>query len=207
MLSNTDIPSPGCGPRGIPIGETEMKKVMLIGDSIRLGYQSRVAALLAGKAAVTGPEDNCRFSAYTLFNLLDWVTGDDWDVIQWNNGQWDTCHMLDGGIHTPLPTYLDYQKRIASILQKKTKRLIFATTTPVWPEHFASGAARPRRNEDIAAYNRAAVDLLRPLGVEITDLHSVIAGDVKGYISSDMVHLTDTGSDLCAACVTATIRG
>jgi hypothetical protein len=175
-----------------------MKKVILIGDSIRLSYRAKVTDLLTGKATVTGPDDNCRFSAYTLFNLSAWVPDDDFDVIQWNNGQWDTCHMKDGRIHTPLTTYLELQERIASILLQKTKRLIFATTTPVWPEQFAGGSIHPRRNEDISVYNSAATNLLKKLGIEIVDLYSPIAEDIKRYISEDMVHLTEEGINRCA---------
>ncbi|MCK5738210.1 SGNH/GDSL hydrolase family protein [bacterium] len=178
-----------------------MKKVILIGDSIRLSYYEEVAKMLVDSATVTGPEDNCRFSAYTLFNLSSWVPDDDYDVIQWNNGQWDTCYMPDGKIHTPLATYLELQERIASILRKKTKRLIFATTTPVWPEQFTSGSILPRRNSDIKEYNIAATDLLRKQGVEINDLHSVINADIKKYISDDMVHLTEEGVLVAAKCV------
>ncbi len=176
-----------------------MKKVMLIGDSIRLGYQAKVAELLNKSALVNGPADNCRFSAYTLFNLTAWVADSDFDLIQWNNGQWDTCYMPDGKIHTPLATYLEIQQRIATILLKKTKRLVFATTTPVWPEKFTSGAANPRRNEDISEYNHAAANLLRGMDIEINDLYSPIIKDVKQYISGDMVHLTETGNSLCAS--------
>ena len=183
-----------------------MMKVMLIGDSIRLGYQAKVTELLAGKATVAGPGENCRFSAYTLFNLAAWVPDDDYDVIQWNNGQWDTAHMPDGLIHTSLPNYLELQERIARILLKKTKRLVFATTTPVWPEFFTSAARNPRRNEDITAYNRAATDLLSPLGVEINDLYPCVAEDIKRYISSDMVHLTQAGNELCAGRIAAVIN-
>jgi len=184
-----------------------MQKVMLIGDSIRLGYQPRVIELLKHDADINGPRDNCRFSAYTLFNLASWVPDDDFDVIQWNNGQWDTCHMPDGRIHTPLDNYLEIQERIADILLQKTKRLIFASTTPVWPEQFTSGSIHPRRNEDIVAYNNAAVELLGRRGVEINDLHSPIAADVKRYISKDMVHLTEEGNELCAGRIAAMIRG
>ena len=81
-----------------------MKKVMLIGDSIRMGYQAKVADLLAAEAVVTGPEENCRFSSYTLFNLSAWVPDDDFDVIHSNNGQWDTCHMPDGN-HTNMTAW------------------------------------------------------------------------------------------------------
>ncbi len=182
-----------------------MIKALLIGDSIRLGYQPKVVERLRGSARVCGPQDNCRFSAYTLFNLTAWVPDDDFDVIQWNNGQWDTCYMPDGRIHTPLPAYLELQKRIATILLKKTRRLVFATTTPVWPEQFTSGSVHPRRNEDIRAYNSAAKDLLGGFGIEINDLHTPVMKDLQRYISEDMVHLTETGKDLLAGLVAAMI--
>ena len=184
-----------------------MKKVMLIGDSIRLGYQTKVAARLVDEATLTWPDENCRFSSYTLFKLAAWVPGDDYDVIQWNNGQWDTCYMLDGKIHTPLTDYLELQERIATILLKKTKRLIFATTTPVWPEQFTSAPVNPRCNEDIIAYNSSAVARLSRLGIEINDLFSPLAEDVKHYVSKDMVHLTEAGYDLCASRVALAIQG
>lgn len=182
-----------------------MKKILLIGDSIRLNYQPKVIELLKDAALVKGPADNCRFSAYTLFNLSSWAPENDFDVIQWNNGQWDTCHMPDGKIHTPLPVYLEIQERIVNILMKKAKRLVFATTTPVWPEHFTSKAVNPRRNEDIIEYNRAAAELLCKFGVEINDLYSPVMKDLKRYISTDMVHLTEDGKDLCAGLVAGVI--
>lgn len=175
-----------------------MKKVLLIGDSIRLSYQPKVAELLKSKAVVTGPDDNCRFSAYTLFNLPAWAVDNDYDVIQWNNGQWDTCYMPDNKIHTSLPEYLKLQERIVSILKKKAGRLIFATTTPVWPEHFRSMTVNQRKNEDIVSYNSAVTKLLAGLGVEILDLHTPVSANIKCYICDDMVHLTQEGIDLCA---------
>lgn len=183
-----------------------MKKVMLLGDSIRLGYREKVAELLPGRAEVMGPNENCRFSAFTLWGLQSWVPDDDYDVIQWNNGQWDTCHMPDGKIHTPLAAYLEIQERIAAILRKKAKRLVFATTTPVWPEQFEKTAVHPRRNEDIDAYNEAVVKLMKALGVEVNDLNSALKKDIKRYISEDMVHLNPAGIDLCAQKVVDMIR-
>ena len=38
-----------------------MKKIILIGDSIRLGYCGFVKEVLADKAEVFFPEDNCKF--------------------------------------------------------------------------------------------------------------------------------------------------
>ena len=182
-----------------------MQKVMLIGDSIRQNYESEVCKLLANKATVTAPTENCRFSAYTLFRLSFWVPDDDFDVIHWNNGQWDTSYMPDGKIHTPLPVYLEFQERIFTILQKKAKRVIFATTTPVWPEMHTQRSINPRRNEDICEYNSAVTDLLRKHSVEINDLHSCMVTNITKYISDDMVHLTEEGICLSAKHVADTI--
>jgi hypothetical protein len=150
-----------------------MKKVMLIGDSIRLGYQAKVAELLGDIAVVSGPSDNCRFSAYTLFNLSAWVPDNDYDVIQWNNGQWDTCHMPDRKIHTSLANYLELQERIAGILLKKAKRLVFATTTPVLPEQFTSGSIHPRR---FRVYGGIFLGLKCSLDVPRTERSATVEG-------------------------------
>jgi hypothetical protein len=183
-----------------------MKKVLLIGDSIRLGYRSFVGELLKDEAVIHGPDENCRFSAYTLWNLDNWAPARDYDVIQWNNGQWDTCHMADGQIHTPLPRYIELQERIANILQSRTTCLIFATTTPVWPEQFTAASCHQRRNEDIISYNMAAKKLCVNMGIQINDLHAAIAVDVKRYINEDMVHLTEEGNRVCAEKVAELIR-
>jgi len=182
-----------------------MKKILLIGDSIRLGYQDAVRNILSETAVITGPDVNCRFSSFTLFHLSKWVEDSDYDIIQWNNGQWDTCYMPDGKIHTPLPIYLEYQERIASVLMTKTKRLVFATTTPVWPEMHTEIQLDYRKNEDIQKYNNSACSLLSKSGIEINDLYTPIATDIKKYISDDMVHQNQEGNLLLSKHVVSMI--
>ena len=43
-----------------------MKQVMLLGDSLRMGYEPLVRELLKGKAEVSGPNENGRWAGYTL---------------------------------------------------------------------------------------------------------------------------------------------
>jgi hypothetical protein len=50
-----------------------MKKILLLGDSIRQSYQSLVKEILSGKADVVWPEDNCRFAKYTLWYVNMWT--------------------------------------------------------------------------------------------------------------------------------------
>ena len=74
--------------------ELFMKKIVLIGDSIRMGYDKYVRAALDGKAEVLFPEENSRFAEYVLRAVIDWKRegkwGDDVDVVHWNAGLWDT---------------------------------------------------------------------------------------------------------------------
>ena len=49
-----------------------MKNVILLGDSIRMQYQETVGKKLADIATVSGPEENGRWSGYTLNSLRFW---------------------------------------------------------------------------------------------------------------------------------------
>ena len=61
-------------------------KVLLLGDSIRMGYCECVKELMQGQAEVFYPTDNGRFLQYTLRGLQDWkanlkLEGNDVDVV------------------------------------------------------------------------------------------------------------------------------
>ena len=43
-----------------------MKNLLLIGDSIRMGYDRSVKRTLEGKVNVFFPQENCRFASYVL---------------------------------------------------------------------------------------------------------------------------------------------
>lgn len=44
----------------------KIKNLLLIGDSIRMGYDRSVKKTLAGRANFIFPTDNCRFASYLL---------------------------------------------------------------------------------------------------------------------------------------------
>ena len=112
------------------------KKVLLIGDSIRMGYDKYVKNYLADSCEVYYPKDNCRFAQYTLRHLSDWKSGfngDDLDLIHWNVGLWDTLEIYDDGCLTPPEFYAFFIEKICKrikVLFPKAK-VIFATSTPV----------------------------------------------------------------------------
>ena len=179
-----------------------MKKVVLLGDSIRLlGYGKTVAENLAGEHTVWQPEDNCRYAKYTMRGLYEWQKElENVDIIHWNNGLWDLCTMVDDENFTPVELYADEIVRLAGMLQKRAKTVIFATTTPVRKENPVMS------NEDIERYNAAVIPRLRNMGIVINDLHTAVKTDIDRYICDDLTHLSDDGIALCAELVTQVIR-
>ena len=180
-----------------------MIKVALLGDSIRqIGYGPKVPSLLGDEYSVWQPNDNCRFAPYTLRGMFDWRAQlEGCDIVHWNNGLWDVCELFGDGPFTEPTYYVETMLRIAGLLQKYARRVIFATTTPVLP------ANAHNKNVVIADYNRIIVPKLEALGIAIDDLYSIVYPKLDEYIrSDDNIHLTDAGIDACAAAVADSIR-
>ena len=179
-----------------------MKKVVLIGDSIRLiGYGTPVAKRLENEFDVWQPDDNCRFAQYTLRGIWDWQEGiRNADIIHWNNGLWDICHLFGDGEFTPIDEYIDIMLRLARLFKERASTVIFATTTPVRPENLHN------KNEVIEAYNAALVPKLLEIGIVINDLYAPLSKDVYRFICDDTIHLSEEGIALASDMVEAIIR-
>ena len=167
-----------------------MKNVLLIGDSIRMGYDKAVRATLDGIANVYYPEENCRFAAYVLRYLHEYkslLNGEDVDVLHWNTGLWDNLRLLGEDVHTPIDIYRYYIDRICVRIQKvfPNAKVIFATSTQVLSEKMS--ADFKRYNEEIALYNKAAVEIVTKYGFEVNDLYAVSAS-LPEQAHSDPVH-------------------
>ena len=178
-------------------------KIVLLGDSIRLiGYGTKINEFLPSDCDLWQPEDNCRYSFYTLLMLkLGAEKMQGADVIHWNNGLWDTCDRFGEGYFVDIDTYVDTMKRIARILLTYGKSVIFATTTPVKEPH------DNQTNERIREYNAAVVPELIKMGIEINDLYSLIEPHIEEYICDDRCHLSEIGMTVCAERVANVILG
>ena len=179
-----------------------MKKLVLLGDSIRLiGYGARVAELLGDEYTTWQPEDNCRWADYTYRMLSDKAEEiKDADIIHWNNGHWDICDLFGIGPFTSEEEFVTNMMQILDILQKRHKVIIFSTTTPV------RYANKYNKNEVIERYNDLIVPKLRERGVIINDLNSLLKPDIDRYICDDNIHLTEEGIELCASRVANCIK-
>ena len=180
-----------------------MKKIVLLGDSIRLiGYGKKVEeALRAEGHQVWQPDTNCRFVKHTLRMLFDEQENiKNADVIHWNNGLWDMCDLFGDGPFSSIEEYVANMTRIADLLFTFGKKVIFATTTPTHPE------CPHHENARIAKYNAALVPELERKGVLINDLYALMENDIEKGICEDKIHLSEWGKELCGDQVLQRIR-
>lgn len=167
-----------------------MKNVLLVGDSIRKGYDKAVKKTLEGKANVYFPEENCRFASYVLRYIHEYkeLLGDQQvDVLHWNAGLWDCLRLFGEDPHTPVEVYAYYIERICIRIKKlfPEAKVIFATSTSVQSE-----LMRPdfkRYNEEIERYNAAAINVVSKYGFQVNDLYAVSCM-LPAEAHSDAVH-------------------
>lgn len=189
-----------------------MKKVLLIGDSIRLGYERYVTAMLEGVATVYTPGDvNCGTAQFVLRWVHEWKRRgnfpDDMDIVHWNAGLWDVLRIHGDDTLSPPDFYADTLKRISERLRlifPKAKQ-VFALST--WVQENLYRGEYQRFNRDIDRFNEIAVKTLAPLGVEFDDLHSATENAPK-ECWSDMTHFnTVDGIKLVGGQVVACLCG
>jgi len=178
-----------------------MHRVLLIGDSIRLGYEPFVRGALAGTAHILAPVENCQHTVNHLMNFWQWVVPIQPDVVHFNAGLWDTRRVTLGGSDNIIPVagYARNVRRLVELLREHTQaRLIWATTTPVDQltydrGNFQRGTAG-RHGPDIDVYNAAALEIMRELEVPVNDLHSfVVRNDPAALLADDGIHYTPGG--------------
>jgi GDSL-like Lipase/Acylhydrolase family len=146
-----------------------LPRVLLIGDSISIGYTEPVRAELTNKANLHRIPENGAATIVGVKNLDNWLGSSKWDVIHFNFGLHDL--RLDDGKHqVPLPDYETNLRTIVQRLQKTGARLIWATTTPV-PD---TEVKPPRRNADVIAYNAAAAKIMTEARIPIDDLYALV---------------------------------
>lgn len=191
-----------------------MKRVVLLGDSIRLGYEGVVRAELADVAFVWGPAENGQHTVNLLLNFWNWVAAQQPDVLHLNAGLWDMRRVAWGETDTvvPLPRYRENVARLLALARRHTcARLIWATCTPnnqapLDRTHRRAGLAG-RSAADIEPYNRAAVEVAQAEGVLVNDLHRlVVQAGPANLLDADGVHFTPAGYETLGKAVAQIVR-
>ena len=179
---------------------SDLPKVLLLGDSIRMSYQPLVAEIVQGTAAVSGPADNCQYSLFTLSSLDRWIGAlGQPDIVHWNNGLHDCGHNPNRSpVQIPLDVYRANLEFILKRLHAITPRVIWASVTPVHPQRPFRDSEWSWRNEEIERYNETARELMTANDVPINDLHAEVWNNLDDYLSEDQLHLSEAGTAACA---------
>src|SRR5262245_56280276 len=177
--------------------KAELPRVVLLGDSIRLGYAPLVAKALAGKAEVISSPANAGDSTSVLEHLDEWVLREKPVVVHFNCGLHDL--KIDKKTKQPQVSLEQYEanlKKIVARLQKESPAaLVFASTTPILDErHARRGATFDRFEADVRRYNDVALAVMKGAGVPVHDLHWVVEqGGAEHLLGADGTHYTAAG--------------
>jgi lysophospholipase L1-like esterase len=191
-----------------PKPNAKLPKVVLIGDSIRLGYAPEVAKLLEGKATIVQAKANGGDSANVLKNLAAWAIAEKPDIVHFNCGIHDTKKDKASGKFQMPPE--EYEKNLRAIVEKirqdTSAKVIFATTTPIIDDRAAAKrgtATYELLDASTIEYNGIAKRVMNELKVPIDDLRAVIGdGEERGKLmSEDGVHFTAAGTKKLAQAV------
>ena len=189
-----------------------LPKVLILGDSISIGYTPHVKELLEEVAEVSRPGDNCQGTTNGVKKIDTWLGTSRWDVIHFNFGLHDLKHedpvTHQNSTREEDPKQADvkqYARNLKVIVEKLKKTgavLIFATTTP-----FPDKPDGPlRRASDVKAYNRAALKIMKRNGVLINDLHGFALTRMAELQIPKNVHFTKEGSKVLAEEVAGVIK-
>ena len=182
-----------------PVDKADLPRVLIIGDSISIGYTPRVRLLLDGKANIHRPTKNCRWSAFGDKEIEKWLGNTEWDIIHFNFGLWDWYGWAQKVKSTPESYAASLDSIITKIKKKSHAKIIFAMTTPpcVGPERKVKFVVSDARAK---AFNDAARSVMKKHDIQINDLYQVIAKDRAKYQRGENnVHYTDEGRYLLAA--------
>ena len=184
------------------------KKVLVIGDSISIGYAGPAQAALGAEYVVAHNEGNAADSRHLLSHLNEYLAADsDAAMVYFNCGLHDIKSASPGQNQVSLERYVENLRAIIAMLKAAGRHIVYATTTPVDDErHYATHKEFHRYNCDVLRYNAAAREIMAAAGVAIDDLHAVvIEAGVKENIRDDGVHMTEAGYRILGSAVAGTV--
>jgi hypothetical protein len=185
--------------------------VLLIGDSISIGYTLPVRNKLDGIANVFRAPTNCGPTTKGLTALDQWIGDRNWSVIHFNHGLHDLKYLGPNGenladpeassSHQQVPPdlYATNLRKIARRLKKTNATVIWCETTPV-PE-----GAKGRVVGDSKKYNKIAAKVMLEVGkIQTNPLWDFANRNVKNLPAN--VHYSKEGSNQLADQVASTIK-
>ncbi|HSW45424.1 MAG TPA: alpha-N-acetylglucosaminidase TIM-barrel domain-containing protein [Phycisphaerae bacterium] len=190
----------------VQTGLAGQPRVLIIGDSISIGYTKPLQPMLRGEAEVVHSPGNAAHTWNGLEKIDEWIGQDCWDVIHFNWGLHDLKYMKDGKPDpagqriSTLDQYKANLEKLVERLKKTGAVLIWASTTPI-PE----GAQGRKQGEEIE-FNAAAAEIVARHRIVVNDLHARVLPELGRFQLSRNVHFTPDGSAFLALQVGQCIR-
>ena len=179
-------------------------KIVLVGDSIRMGYEPLVREKVGDRAEVWGPAENCGNSMAHRDRFSAWAIEPKPDVYHFNCGIHD-LHVIDLGPRFTVSAYVRNLRIIVKRLKTETDaRLIWATSTPMLAPLNLNASRYPA----VETYNAAALRVMEKNGIEVNDLYQAImdAGAEK-CLGEDGVHMAPYGNEVLSDAIVRFILG
>ncbi len=192
--------------------DPNLPRVLIIGDSISIGYTLPVREMLKRVANVHRPPVNCASTKHGINGIEDWVGNKKWDVIHFNWGLHDLKYMGPNGENladpqlnsssqqVPIDEYVKNLQRLVLYLKKTKAELIWRNTTPV------PIGAKGRVVGDSKKYNDAAQEIMSHYSIETNDLYQFAKDNWDKVGRKADVHFTPEGSKELAKLVAKSIR-
>ena len=179
------------------VSADELPRVLLLGDSISLGYTQPTIDLLDGMASVSHPPENCQSTEYALVRIEAWLGSTPWDVIHFNWGIWDAHHFSsDDSFRTTHAEYEQNLRTLVARLKTTGAQLIWASTTPLQGRIDVAGIWV--EEAEIPIRNAIAYQVMVDNGIAINDLYAEMLPHLAQLQSADNVHFTPAGYEFLA---------
>ena len=180
--------------------ETNLPRVLLIGDSIARDYYPEVEKRLAGKAFVARLATSRFVSDPVLLREIEIVLNQErFDVVHFNNG-------MHGWQHSEAEYRKAFPKLLKTIRSNAPKaKLMWATTTPLRDGRDVTYDTKAEYSDErIAARNAIVSEIVAAQKLLIVDLNAAVRGQPD--LHSDNVHFNGKGSGILATQVAAAIE-
>ena len=182
--------------------EPGLPRVLLIGDSVSIGYTMGVRSNLKGKANVHRIPQNGGATDIGLEKMASWLGDGKWDVIHFNFGLHDAKFSSETTLRATREQYTDNLRKLVTQMKATGAKLIFATTTPVPKD----GVLSPTRKFDsIPERNKVAAQVMQENGVAIDDLYATVLPVRDKVGRENDVHFGPEGYELLAKAVAESI--
>ena len=179
-----------------------LPRVLLIGDSISIGYTPPVRELLKGKANVHRIPTNGGPTKKGTAEIDKWLGTGKWDVIHFNWGIHDLKFMPDGKRQVEVEDYEKNLRALVTRMKATEAKLIWATTTPI-----PDGDLVPARKfGKVPEYNAIAERVMKENGVAVDDLNAAITPRIAELQNPKDVHYKPEGYAFLAKQVAASIE-